>query len=307
MGRNIIKEEYLVDIPMCAYKHEKYIEEAILGVLNQQTAFKYRLIIGEDCSPDGTRAIIEKYLAKFPDKMKVFFHEKNLGAHANSRILFNACTSKYIALCDGDDYWTDPLKLQKQIDFMEGHPDFSICFHNVKLLYSDGSKVTEDSGAGQKEVSTFEDLTFGNFINTASCVFRNTITQNLPEWFDHISVGDWTLHFLNAQFGKIYHINETMAVYRINPGSTWANQSSLVMYQRMIALLKIYEEKFDEKYKMLFKRRRSHFYMQIADEYHKQSKKLKEIFYFYKACVSSDLYNMNIKDIIHKVKTLYLN
>lgn len=303
----MMEHEYLVDIPMCAYRHEKYIEEAILGVVNQQTTFKYRLLIGEDCSPDGTRDIIKKYAAMYPDKILPFFHEKNIGAHANTQILFNACRAKYIALCDGDDYWTDPTKLQKQIDFLEKNADFSICFHQVKMVYADGSREPVYSGKKQKDISTFEDLTFGNFINTASTVFRNNLKQTMPDWFARIPSGDWTLFLLNAQFGKIYFINEPMAVYRINPSSTWANQTTMEMVQKMISILNIYEKEFDNNYADLFKRSKSYYYMQISSIYHEQSKKLKEIIYFYKACMTSDFYNMNFKDVIHKAKQVMFN
>src|SRR5689334_3092381 len=110
---NIDEEKYIVDIPVCTYNHERYIAQAIEGIVNQKTDFKYRLIIGEDCSTDGTRGIVQRYLERYPDKMKVFFHEKNLGAAENSKILFNECKAKYVALCDGDDYWSDIYKLQK--------------------------------------------------------------------------------------------------------------------------------------------------------------------------------------------------
>src|SRR5258708_13979176 len=111
--------EYIVSIPMCAYNHERFIAQAIEGVIRQQTNFKYKLIIGEDCSPDKTRQIVKKYADEYPDKIKAFLHEKNIGAHANSKILFNACTTKYIALCDVDAYWCDDTKLQKQVDLLE--------------------------------------------------------------------------------------------------------------------------------------------------------------------------------------------
>lgn len=300
-------DNYMVDIPMCAYCHEKYIEEAILGIVNQKTNFKYRLIIGDDCSKDGTRKIIEKYAALYPDKIQTFFHEKNVGAHENTRILFKACNAKYIALCDGDDYWTDPYKLQKQIDILENNPEVSICFHSVKVIYNDGSRVPEYTGAGQKQLSTFEDLAFANFINTVSCVFRNNLSLTMPSWFAEHPAGDWTLFLLNAQFGKIYYIDEPMAVYRISSSSTWASQSLLTRFQKMITMLDIFESKFDSSYRNFFRKSKSFYYMEISSIYHKESNKIKEFIYFYKACKKPNVFNFNFKDAVHKLKELVLN
>ncbi len=130
--------DYLVDILMPVYNHEKFIDDALAGVVMQKTSFKYRLIIGEDFSTDGTRAIIESYVVKYPNIIDAFYREKNLGPYGNSGLLFKEMKAKYIAICEGDDYWTDPLKLQKQVEFMESNPDYSICYHLVNILNADG-------------------------------------------------------------------------------------------------------------------------------------------------------------------------
>lgn len=126
---------YLVDIPMCVYNHEKFIAKAIEGVIIQNTNFKFRLILGEDASTDNSKEIIMDYVEKYPDIIFTIFHKQNVGMKENSRLLFSKCTSKYIALCDGDDYWTDPLKLQKQVAFLEANPKFTFSFTRYKYVF----------------------------------------------------------------------------------------------------------------------------------------------------------------------------
>src|SRR6516164_8232942 len=117
-----------VSVFMITYNHGKYISEAIESIVSQKTNFEFELVIGEDCGPDDTRAICEQYAAKYPDIINLLPSDKNYGPMGNTIRVMYACTGKYVALCEGDDYWTDPYKLQKQVDFLEANPDFSICF-----------------------------------------------------------------------------------------------------------------------------------------------------------------------------------
>ena len=127
----------LVSVWITAYNHEKYIAEALDGVLNQQTNFDYEIVLGEDGSTDRTREIVLAYQKKYPGKFKLFLPEKNMGMLEITKPTFEMCTGKYIAFLDGDDYWTDPLKLQKQVDLLEANPDISFCYHNAKGYYQD--------------------------------------------------------------------------------------------------------------------------------------------------------------------------
>src|SRR6202000_1218415 len=151
---------------------------AIEGVVNQKTNYKYRLLIGEDCSTDGSRAIIEKYAFLYPEKVFPLYHKKNVGAAENSKALFRQCKGKYIALCDGDDYWIDPLKLQKQIDFLEANPDYAICFHRVYELEEGKTPVISSIGNPEVETTfTLRDLAQRNFLQTPSVVYRRELTS----------------------------------------------------------------------------------------------------------------------------------
>ena len=231
-------EKYIVDIPMCVYNHERYIAKAIEGVLSQKTTFKYRLIIGEDYSTDNSREIVKKYFDTNRDKMKIFFNEKNIGAHKNTKMLFSNCRAKYIALCDGDDYWTDPYKLQKQVDFLESNPDFSICFHKAKVIYDEGIQpFYPDINKDTKEVTGMEDILKGNYMHTPTVVFRNN-DLTLPEWFETAYPGDWVLHVINATYGKIKFIKEEMSVYRVHAGGANSMKSHSYRISQFLPTIK---------------------------------------------------------------------
>ena len=179
----------LVSIFSLAYNHESYIEKAIESWLMQKTNFRFEAVIGEDHSTDRTREIVFSYAKKYPEIIRVIHSESNVGMRENSKRTRAACRGKYVAFCEGDDYWIDPNKLQRQVDFMEANPDFSICFHDAILLWDDKSRspnyfVPKD----QKEVSTTEDVIEKYYIPTASMLLRSTYTEDLPDWFKHVTM-----------------------------------------------------------------------------------------------------------------------
>ena len=205
----------LLSVVCVTYNHELYIARAIEGFLMQKTSFPIEIIIGEDCSTDKTREICIEHQRKHPDKIKLLLREKNIGAMENHLSTIAACAGKYIANCEGDDYWTDPLKLQKQVDFLEAHSEFSISSHNVIVMHEGANKPsTEWFGKRKKENMTIEDiLSFGG---GASCslVFRNKVFGEFPDWFKEQKGGDWSLQILCASKGKMRYFKEVMGVYR---------------------------------------------------------------------------------------------
>ena len=141
--------------------------------------------------------------------------------------ILKQCTAKYITLLDGDDYWTKPSKLQKQVDFLERHPDFAIYFHNVVLFHEDTVRDPWNSCApNHKEISTIEDLLASNFIQTCSVIIRRSMISKLPEWYYSSPIGDWLLYLIVAEHGRIGYLNEVMAAYRIRRESFWYTQPS---------------------------------------------------------------------------------
>ena len=215
----------IVSVCMITHNHEAFIMQAIESVLMQKTDFLIELVIGEDFSADQTRQICLEYQQKYPEVIRVLPRDKNLGMIANFVDTLKNCKAKYIALCEGDDYWTDPLKVQKQVDFLEANSDYVICFHDVGMLRADNTFQPHLLFGKQAEISTFENLAETNFIPTVSCVFRNNLFKEFPAWFIDMPLGDWILHLINAQFGKIKYLNEVMAVYRLHNNGIWSGQA----------------------------------------------------------------------------------
>lgn len=257
---------------MVAYNHARYIAQAIEGVLMQQTDFPFKLFIGEDCSTDETRSICLSYKDKYPDKIHLILNEKNLGGAPNALNVYRECFAygDYVAMCEGDDYWTDSRKLQRQIEFLESNPDFSICFHPVKTVYEESGEE-EITNQNQVEIAVFEDLALGNFIYTVSCVFRNhSIT--FPDWYGKLPAGDYLLHLLNAQFGKIGFINELMAVYRVHKGGVWGMKNAAEMYIKWIPIIKECRKHFYPRGEKQFTEQLAKSYQQLCFAYFEASR-----------------------------------
>lgn len=224
------KKRPMVSVCVQTYRHASFIEQCLNSILSQKTNFPFEIILGEDESDDGTREICERFAAQYSDKIRLFLRSRKdvikIGGKESGRFNFKenlkASDGKYVALCEGDDYWTDDLKLQKQVDFLESHPDYSVCFHRVQILK--GEDLLDDYITRvPSATTTLTDIAKGNYIHTPTCMFRNTL--KFPDWFDEILAGDFALHILNAQKGKLYCIDEVMAVYRVHSGGIWSTRS----------------------------------------------------------------------------------
>lgn len=204
-----------VSIFMLTYNQEEFIGQAIEGVLMQETNFPYQLVIGEDASNDRTRTICQKYAAENPEKIKLLPSYKNFGLINNFIRTYKECKGKYVAICDGDDYWTDPLKLQKQVAFLDRNLDYSIVFTSFKFLFTNGRFEIKDY-EDQRETTRFEDLIFKNYICSATVLFRNRVDpDDFPAWLDLCPYGDWPLYLWTARQGqKIKYLDDVTAVYR---------------------------------------------------------------------------------------------
>jgi glycosyltransferase involved in cell wall biosynthesis len=243
-----------LSIAMITYNHEKFIAKAIDSILMQKTNFDYEIVIGEDCSTDNTRNILLDYKKRYPDKFKLFLNETNLGMQKNAVQVNKACSGDYIAFLEGDDYWTSPDKLQKQVDFLDNHPDCSECFHDSLIVYEDGSKEPTSYRPSQKEFSTVEDLLLDNFIPTCSVMFRRTQTENFPNWVSNLKMGDWPCHILNAINGKIGYINETMGVYVVHDTGIWSTKNWQAHEPAIIEMFEALAKHLHPKYKRIIDR-----------------------------------------------------
>jgi len=241
-----------VSVAMITYNHEKFIAQAIDSVLMQQTDFEYELVIGEDCSTDRTRSMVVDYAGRYPDRIRPLLRERNLGMNPNFVQTFQSCRGEYVALLEGDDYWTDPLKLQKQIDFLDNHPECTICFHAVKIVWDDGSREPKpDFPPGRKQIYGLEDLLrFTNHsMKTCSVMFCGGLYPEFPTWYYEMPMGDLPLHILNAHYGNIGYINEILGVYRVHKGGVWFETDETEDLKRLIESWTIIEQNLDSKYR----------------------------------------------------------
>lgn len=283
MNNQVGTGEPIVSVCPITYNHAKYISQAIEGVLSQKINFEFEIIIGEDESSDGTREIALDYQRKYPGKIKVLLHSRKDVIYINGRATgrwnfidtLSHARGKYIALLPCDDYWTDPNKLQKQVDFLEKHPECSISFHNCEEIYEDGIKESWlYCPPDQKELSTLEDLLTGcNFIPSCSVVFRNGLFGEFPEWYYSCAMGDWPLHILNAQHGSIAYIKETMGKHRNHKGSVWYSRDQAQNIRDVIKTYKTINRHFNYKYNYLIKAKISDYYHDMFALYLKSGEK----------------------------------
>ncbi len=235
----------LVSVCMITYNHEHYIKQALEGVLMQQGKFRTELILSNDASTDGTDKMIRE---NWPDTSSITLrytnHPSNIGMIPNFKYALEQCTGSYIAICEGDDYWTDPLKLQKQVDFLEQNSLFTLCFHNVAVYDENTKTITRDLiTRSVTEITTLKDLAKGNYIHTPSVMLRNTFF--LPDWFENVYLGDWSLYMIAVGNKKIKKIEETMAVYRVSDGAAWSTQEKQIRKKNSRNTVAIIADKAD--------------------------------------------------------------
>lgn len=238
----------IVSVAMITYGHEQLIKKAIEGVLMQEVDFSIELIVADDCSLDSTKGVVEDLIRNHPNGHWIQYtkHAQNKGIMSNFIWTLKQCRGEYIALCEGDDYWTDPLKLQKQVNFLQENKDCILSFHNVYKLYPNGKKVIFNEYKKTKYEGN--DLWKQWLIPTQSMVFRN-ISYEVPEWFLHATHGDLGLQVLLGEHGKFGFINEIMAIYRIHEGGvTMGAFNNIIHYERHIKQLEGMNTYFDYKY-----------------------------------------------------------
>lgn len=236
-----------------AYNHEQYIRTCLDGAVNQKMDFEYEIVIGDDNSTDGTSQICEEYANRYPNIIKYFPRTKNLGMIGNWRNTIQDCSGKYIALCEGDDYWIDPLKLQKQVDFLETEADFTMSFHSVEVK-NEIEGIEYNYPIPNKDVLFFKDLLFKHYIPTCSVVFRKKeLPYPLPEWLNRSKMCDIPLELFIADKGKTKFFDEKMAVYRKNDKSITQNKEHIKQgrkaYEYLYSNLRSH---FGNKYFLLF-------------------------------------------------------
>jgi glycosyltransferase involved in cell wall biosynthesis len=253
-----------VSVLMITYNQEEYIAQAVESALKQEVNFEYEIVIGEDNSTDNTLKILQSYKENYPHIIKLLPAESNMGFQKNFIRTWKECRGEYVAILEGDDYWTSQFKLQKQVDFIDSFPDYSMCFHDA-IVYEDVThsyNEHSDKLPVKKDFYTTEDLIERNFIFTCTTLFRKSILHQFPDWIYNTINFDRALYIISAQSGKIGYIDEKMAVYRKHSEGVWTGlnyvgrlQSNIYLYESINDFLNYkYNEKINLKIEELWKR-----------------------------------------------------
>ena len=220
-----------VSVLCAAYNHEAFLRQTLTGFVSQQTNFPYEILVNDDASTDGTAAILREFAGKYPDRIRPFYQSKNLYSqriNIYDTVFFPALRGKYVALCEGDDYWCDPEKLQSQVDFLDNHPEYSACVHNSIALFADGTEHVLFDQTGDRDIP-FEQVLQGmsHAFHTSSILARKEYILDPPDYrFVAYAHGftDYAIGIRLCLSGKVRFLDRCMSVYRIgsNP-SAWSH------------------------------------------------------------------------------------
>ncbi|MGI6426257.1 MAG: glycosyltransferase family 2 protein [Natronincolaceae bacterium] len=225
-----MQNEITVSIICNTYNHENYIADAIEGFLIQKTDFNFEVLIHDDASTDRTQEIIREYELKYPDIIKPIYQKENQhskGVKISSTYNFPRVKGKYIAICEGDDYWIDSFKLQKQIDYMQKHSECSLCVHAAYRVRPDKTKLKSPVRPSHgNRVFTTEEVILGGggLFATNSILYPAVFKDNRPKFFKNAPVGDFPLAIYLALKGTVYYMDEFMSAYRVGVPGSWTNR-----------------------------------------------------------------------------------
>ena len=248
----------LVSIVCITYNHEAFIKDALDGFVMQKTDFPFEIIVHDDASTDGTANIIREYEAKYPELFVPIYQSENqfskVGVSIWEDITFPKARGKYVALCEGDDYWTDPLKLQKQFDFLEANPEYTFSMGRVDILIEKSGKIIrmkEPINPLKKETYTLKDYLKSKFSQTSSFIFRNT-KEPLPEWFRRVHAQDQSLVIIMTGNGKIKYHRDLFSIYRMHDNSI-TYTAPYNVYEKFLLTLKYWQIYLNFDYNLIFK------------------------------------------------------
>jgi glycosyltransferase involved in cell wall biosynthesis len=251
-----------VSVCVQTYQHADFIAKCLDGILMQQTDFPVEIIVGEDESVDGTREICVHYAEKYPERIRLFLRSRGNVIYINGKPTgrynfienLKAAKGKYLAFCEGDDYWTDSFKLQKQVNFLENNPDYSLTFHDATVIDAHDKILIESCISKKVKVDQNPEDAFLRHIPTATVMFRNYLIKELPKEFYKVLNVDRLLFALLAQHGAIKYINDIKpSMRRIHPGGMWSSQAQVnkhihrvqIMETLLIVLKPVYKKRIN--------------------------------------------------------------
>lgn len=224
-----MNENIMVSICCPVYNHEKYLRKCLDGFINQKTNFKFEVLIHDDASTDNSATIIREYEKRYPDIIKPIYQKENQyskGVKISFIYQYPRAKGKYIALCEGDDYWCDDNKLQTQVEYLETHDNCSMCFHSTKMINCKTDEECIQSAYKKNCIAPTSDIIIGGgmFVPTASIVFRKKYICEIPDYFYKADVGDYPLQIHLASKGDVYFFSKAMSVYRYDREGSWTER-----------------------------------------------------------------------------------
>jgi glycosyltransferase involved in cell wall biosynthesis len=253
-----------LSVMMLTYNHERFIAQALASILSQRVNFDYEIVVGEDCSNDGTRAVLMDFYRRYPDRIVPLLQNRNIGMMRNLQATISACRGQYLAWLEGDDYWTNKDKLQKQVDFLDAHPDYSLCCYRAEIVDEMGTGQTgifPHIAAGTYAIT---DLLNDNFVMTCTAMYRWGSIGPLPGWFRRMKLGDWPLHALVASQGQIELLDEVSAVYRVHSGGAWSVRSEGSRVREIDRMLTALDKHLRFQYRSTIRRTLARQYFELA-------------------------------------------
>lgn len=240
-----------LSVLITAYNHESYLRQAVESAVTQKTNFEFEIVIGEDCSKDETRALSIELQKKYPLRVRLLLMKINTGGHGNFISTFNELRGEFVAILDGDDFWTDEYKLQKQVDFLDAHLDYSGCFHDVSRVDLSGNLLESATiPAHVPEDVSFEQIFSENAIPHVSVVYRKSLLKSFPDWYPTLWLGDWSCYVLLTHEGPLRYLRENMAAYRWGSGA-WSSRRRIENIGALVRCLECYNRHFDYRYRRL--------------------------------------------------------
>jgi glycosyltransferase involved in cell wall biosynthesis len=219
------------------HDHVDWIEQALDSALAQQAPFEFEVLVADDFSTDGTREKVREYAQRYPERIRTFLPDRNLGIEGIWLRAARQCRGEYVAILEGDDYWTSPHKLARGVGAFDANPGWSTCFHRATLFFDDGSRPPRPATpAFSKDVFGLDDILRACFIPFLTVVFRRDVLEAVPEWIFGYRWFDWLFHICCAQRGAIGFLEEDMAAYRVHAGGNWSARSRLTQLEEDLAV-----------------------------------------------------------------------
>lgn len=292
-----MNDKIMVSINCLVYNHEKYLRQCLDSLLAQKVNFKFEILIHDDASTDSSADIISEYEHNYPDIIKPIYQTENQysqGVKITKTFQVPRMRGKYVATCEGDDFWCDKYKLQKQVDIMENYPDCHFCVHKVQGVKEDGTPTERlypgyDIMTGLKDEKEFLQYVFSGYSFQTTCYFRRfedykELFNSSPDFHKIARVGDEPSLLFFATKGKSYYIDEVMSCYRLNSVGSWSSKQSkskelqVKQAENMIDMYLLFDEYSNYKYTNMIKEKVSVYELTLVNI--KNDTILKKLFFF---------------------------